>query len=150
MNSSLAWETDTWFPETLEITFLSAWEACPQTHLGSSRSEHSKGALRRQKYVMSGAFTNMSATLQNCRNPWLCLPFSPLNPGAPLSPMKPLGPGEPGGPMMPFGPSNPFIPFRPGLPGGPRIPFCPGGPAVQTLLGAWQMESRYPLTIDLT
>ena len=40
--------------------------------LGSSRFKRSKGALRRQKYVTSVAFTNMSATLQNYRSPW-CL-----------------------------------------------------------------------------
>ena len=45
--------------------------ACPQTPppLGSSRFTRSKGALWRQKYVTSGASTNMSATLQNCQNP---------------------------------------------------------------------------------
>ena len=75
MNSSFAWETDTWFSETLETKFLSGLfkifpgVACPQTPLGALRFKHPKGAMRRQKYVTSSAFTNMSATLQNCRNP---------------------------------------------------------------------------------
>ena len=78
VNSSLAWETDTCFPETLETTFLSVLffkkfprGACPQTPLGGSRFKCSKGTLQRQKYVTSCAFTNTSATLQNCLNPWL-------------------------------------------------------------------------------
>ena len=44
-----------------------------QTPVGSSRFKRSKGALRRQKYVTSGASKNMSATLQNCRNPCMLL-----------------------------------------------------------------------------
>ena len=63
-----------------ECSFLNiSWGACLQTPLGALRFKHSKGALRRQKNVTSSAFTNMSATLQNCRNPW-CLWFrSPVS-----------------------------------------------------------------------
>ena len=43
----------------------------PQTPLGSSRFKRSKDALRRPKYITFGTYTNMSAALQNCRNPRL-------------------------------------------------------------------------------
>ena len=43
----------------------------PQTPLESSCFKRLKGALRRQKYVMPGASTNMSTTSQKCRNPWI-------------------------------------------------------------------------------
>ena len=44
---------------------------------GSSRFKRSIGALRHQKCVTSVAFPNISATLQNCRNP--CVPYSDFN-----------------------------------------------------------------------
>ena len=58
----------------LSVLFLKiSWGTMPPDPLGSSHFEGSKGALRRQKYVTSGASTNMSATLQNYWNPWMIL-----------------------------------------------------------------------------
>ena len=71
MNSSLAWETDSWVPETVES---SVSECSIKKFPGGMFPEPSRYlaplALPRRlavsKNVTPGAFRNMSATLQNC------------------------------------------------------------------------------------
>ena len=86
VNSSLAWETDSWVPETLEIAFLDVlfWKF-PGEH--ASRRPWVLCCLWRSqmpcsaKNAMSGAFRNMFTPLQNYRKPCLCstvnVTFSP-------------------------------------------------------------------------